>query len=106
MYHFLKHVFYPQADKYIRGTTRYHALLALALLAGNVVCLMDDCIKILQRTGLLSIVNFVPLALGSHMNSVVSCRGLGYEAYNIIHRWMGRVTMIEGVIHVILTVVS
>jgi len=90
-YHFLKHVFYPRIHKYIRGTTRYHALLVLALLVGNVVCLMDDRTKILQRTGLLSIVNLVPLALGSHMNSVVSCCGLGYETYNAIHRWMAHV---------------
>ena len=66
-YHFLKHVFYPRVHKYIRGTTRYHALLVVALLVGNIVYLMDDRTKALQRTGLLSIVNLVPLALGSHM---------------------------------------
>ncbi|KAH8589104.1 hypothetical protein B0O99DRAFT_468463, partial [Bisporella sp. PMI_857] len=54
----------------------------------------------------LSIVNLIPLALGSHMNSVVSYCGLGYEAYNAIHRWMGRVAVVEGVIHVIFAVVS
>jgi DMSO/TMAO reductase YedYZ heme-binding membrane subunit len=70
------------------------------------VCLIDDRTKILQRTGLLSLVNLIPLALGSHMNSVVSCCGLGYEAYSAIHRWIGRVAVIEGVIHVILAVVS
>jgi hypothetical protein len=40
------------------------------------------------------------------MNSVVSCCRLGSEAYNAIHRWIGRVAVIEGVIHVILAVVS
>lgn len=105
-YPFLKHVFYPRVHKYIRGTTRYHALLVVALLVGNVVCLMNDRTKVLQRTGLLSVVNLVPLALGSHMNSIVSSCGLGYEAYNVIHRWMGRVAVIEGVIHVILAMVS
>ncbi|TVY90169.1 hypothetical protein LAWI1_G005273 [Lachnellula willkommii] len=87
-------------------TTRYHALLVLALLVGNVICLMDGRTKMVQRTGLLSIVNLVPLALGSHMNSVVSCYGLEYDAYNATHRWMGRVAVIEGVIHVILAMVS
>jgi DMSO/TMAO reductase YedYZ heme-binding membrane subunit len=67
---------------------------------------MDDRTKILQRTGLLSLVNLIPLALGSHMNSVVSCYGLGYKAYSAIHRWMGQVAVIEGVIHMILAVVS
>jgi hypothetical protein len=78
-YHFLKHVFYARVHKYIRGTTRYHALLVVALPVGNVVCLMDDRTKILQRTGLLSMVNLVPLALGSHMNSIISCCGLAYN---------------------------
>ena len=108
-YHFLKCVFYPRVHKYIRGTTRYHALLVIALLVGNVLCLTlgtHDRTEILQRTGLLSTVNLVPLALGSHMNSVVSCCGLGYEAYSAIHRWIGRVAVVEGVIHVILAVVS
>jgi hypothetical protein len=105
-YHFLKHVFYPRVHKYISGTTRYHALLVVVLLTGNVVCLMDNRTKALQRTGLLSIVNLVPLALGGHMNSIVSSCGLGYEAYNAIHRWIGRVAVIEGVIHVILAIVS
>ena len=107
-YHFLKHIFYPRVHKYIRGTTRYHALLVIALIVGNVLCLtlgMRDRTEILQRTGLLSTVNLVPLALGSHMNSVVSCCGLGYETYSAIHHWIGRVAVIEGVIHVILAVV-
>ena len=60
----------------------------------------------MPRIGLLSIVNLVPLALGSHMNSVVSCCGLGPEAYNAIHRWIRRVAVVEGVIHMILAVVS
>jgi hypothetical protein len=110
-YHFLKHVFYPRVHKYIRGTTRYHALLVIALLVGNFLCLtltldMHDRTEILQRTVLLSTVNLVPLALGSHMNSVISCCGLGYEAYNAVHCWIGRVAVIDGVIHVILAVVS
>jgi hypothetical protein len=108
-YLFLKHVFYPRVHKYIGSTTRYHALLVIALLVGNVLCLTigtHNRTEIMQRTGLLSTVHLIPLALGSHMNSVVSCCGLGYEAYSAIHRWIGRVVVIEGVIHTILAVVS
>jgi hypothetical protein len=105
-YHFLKHVFYPRVHKHLGGTTRYHALLILALLVGNVLCLTGNRTKIVQRTGRLTIVNLVPLALGSHMNSIVGCCGLGYESYNAIHRWLGRVAVIEGVIHVILAALS
>ena len=73
---------------------------------GNVLCLTTDRTKIVQRTGRLTIVNLVPLSLGSHMNSIVSSCGLGYESYNAIHRWLGRVAVIEGLIHVIFAVVS
>jgi hypothetical protein len=104
-YHFLKHVFYARVHKYVRGSTRFDALLIIAFLTGNVFCLISDRTRLMQQTGLLSTVNLVPLALGSHMNSVVSCCGLGSEAYNAIHRWIGRVAVIEGVIHVILAVV-
>lgn len=105
-YHFLKHVFYPRVHKHLGGITRYHALLILTLLVGNVLCLTTDRTKIVQRTGRLTIVNLVPLSLGSHMNSIVSSCGLGYESYNAIHRWLGRVAVIEGLIHVIFAVVS
>jgi ABC-type proline/glycine betaine transport system permease subunit len=40
------------------------------------------------------------------MNSIISSYGLGYEAYNTIHRWIGQVAVIKGVIHVILAIVS
>lgn len=106
-HHFLKHVFYARVHKYIRGTTRYHALLIAALLGGNALCLTirtHGRAEILRRAGLLSTLNLVPLALGSHMNSIVNCCGLGYDAYGAIHRWIGRVAVIEGVIHVILAV--
>ena len=99
-YHFIKHVFYPRVHRYTGGTTRYHALLVIALLVGNVLCLTigtHNRTETMQRAGLLSTVHLIPLALGSHMNSIVSCCGLGYEAYSAVHRWIGRVAVIEGV---------
>jgi hypothetical protein len=108
-YHFLEHVFYPRVHRYGGGTTRYHALLVIALLVSNVLCLTigtHNYTEIMQRAGLLSTVHLIPLALGSHMNSIVSCCGFGYEAYCAIHRWIGRVAVIEGVIHAILAIVS
>jgi hypothetical protein len=91
-YHFFKHVFYPRVHKYTGGITRYHALLVIALLVGNVLCLTvgtHERMEIAKRTGLLSTANLVPLALGTHMYSIISSCGLGYEAYSTIHRWIG-----------------
>jgi hypothetical protein len=47
MYYFLKYVFYTLVYKYIRGTTYYYTLLVIALFIGNVVCLINNYIKIL-----------------------------------------------------------
>jgi hypothetical protein len=112
-FHFLKHIYYPQVHKYVRGsstTSRFDALLIIAFMAGNAICLILDGIpdrnELLHRTGLLSTVNFVPLALGSHINLIVSYCRLGLEAYNRIYRWIGWVVVIEGLSHMILTIAS
>jgi hypothetical protein len=44
-YHFLKHVFYPRVYKYVRGSTRFHVLLVIALIVGNVLCLLTPGIN-------------------------------------------------------------
>jgi hypothetical protein len=105
-YHFLKHVFYLQVYKHLGGTTRYHALLILALLVSNVLCLIDNCTEIVQQIEQLTIVNLVLLALGTHINSIVSYCGLRYKSYHAIHCWLERVAVIKGVIYIILASVS
>jgi hypothetical protein len=38
----------------------------------------------------------MPLALGGHMNFIVSHCGIGPGSYGRMHRWMGRATIFEG----------
>ncbi|KAI9772408.1 MAG: hypothetical protein M1840_000611 [Geoglossum simile] len=104
-FYFLKHVFYPQVHKYLRGsgkTTRFDVILIIGFLMGNTLCVtigVRNTSCLIKRTGLMSIINLMPLALGSHMNLVVNRCGLGPESYGRMHRWLGRVAIIEGFVH-------
>ncbi|KAF7894689.1 uncharacterized protein EAF01_010139 [Botrytis porri] len=56
----------------------------------------------MHQAGLLSTINLIPLGLGGHMNIVADSFGLNPESFNCMHRWIGRVAVIEGVFHTIL----
>ena len=111
-FYFLKHFFYHRLPKYLRlwsNTTWYDVLLVLVYLIGNALCLSIGVTSrkhLVQRTGLLSTVNLIPLALGSHMNIVINRVGLGLETYNRIHRWIARVAVLEGLLHTVLAIIS
>jgi hypothetical protein len=88
---------------------RFHIVLALAFLVGNIICLLidgNDRLKILHLSGLLFTANIIPLALGSRMNFAVNFIGLGLERYGQIHQWIAWVAVIEGLVHVTLALLS
>src|SRR5690242_1411732 len=63
-----------------------------------------DLPSAIRRTGLISVINLVPLALGGHINPVIS-RLIKPRSYERIHRWVGRVAIAEASIHSILAAV-
>src|SRR2546423_15407161 len=72
-YSFLKYVFYGQIPRSLRGSstiTGFEALLFILFLAGNVLCVVlgTKDSSVTERMGVVSVINFVPLALGGHMN--------------------------------------
>jgi hypothetical protein len=101
-----KHVTYPQIHRYLRRSskvTRLDLLILSAFLIGNALCLginpkgIPDFTK---RSGLISVINLMPLSLGASMNLIVSLCGISLPTYAKLHRWLGRVAIIEGLIHV------
>jgi hypothetical protein len=107
--HFLKHWYYPQVHRYIRTgkTTRFEMVLVAAFVVGNVICLtvgVKDVPSLIKRSGLISIINLMPLSLGAHMNLIASYCGISLGAYASIHRWLGWVAIVEGLVHTIAAV--
>ncbi|KAM5349489.1 hypothetical protein ACJ41O_005994 [Fusarium nematophilum] len=72
---------------------------AVALSAG-----VGNVNSFIRRSGLISVINLVPLFLGGQMNIIASRCGIGLRAYTRIHRWLGAVAIIEGVLHAIVSV--
>ncbi|OTA62837.1 putative FAD binding protein [Hypoxylon sp. EC38] len=58
--------------------------------------------EIRGRSGTLSVVNMVPLIiLAGRNNPLISLLRVSFDTYNLLHRWMGRMVVIEAVIHTI-----
>lgn len=56
--------------------------------------------EIRGRSGTLSVVNMVPLViLAGRNNPLISLLRISFDTYNLLHRWMGRLAVVEAVIH-------
>ncbi|KAI0130121.1 putative FAD binding protein [Xylariales sp. AK1849] len=52
------------------------------------------------RSGTLSAVNMVPLIImAGRNNPLISMLRVSFDTYNLLHRWMGRMVVLEAVIH-------
>ena len=110
--YFLKHLYYPRVRLYIRGSNRYigfsskiarfNVLLVVLFLVGNAACLrigVRNIASLTKRSGMLCIINIVPLVLGERINLVASFCGVRLRTYTSIHEWLGAVVIAEGLIH-------
>lgn len=58
------------------------------------------CAEIRGRSGTLALVNMVPLIiLAGRNNPLIPLLQISFDTYNLLHRWMGRLVVIETVIH-------
>lgn len=90
--------------------SRLHTTLLLLYLTSNVVycCLLDYknnngaalIAEIRGRTGHLSVVNMVPLIiLAGRNNPLIPLLRVSFDTYNLFHRWIGRIVVLEAVAH-------
>ncbi|KAI1814581.1 ferric reductase like transmembrane component [Poronia punctata] len=54
------------------------------------------------RSGTLAVVNMVPLIiLAGRNNPLISLLKVSFDTYNLLHRWMGRMVVLETLVHTI-----
>ncbi|KAM3438034.1 hypothetical protein MY4824_003481 [Beauveria thailandica] len=59
------------------------------------------CAELRGRAGVLAVVNMVPLIiLAGRNNPLIAILKISFDTYNLLHRWMGRIIVVETVIHV------
>lgn len=55
-----------------------------------------------NRTGILAMVNMVPLfIMAGRNNPLISWIGLSFDTFNLLHRWFGRIVVLEALAHTI-----
>ncbi|KAK0722876.1 ferric reductase like transmembrane component-domain-containing protein [Lasiosphaeria miniovina] len=60
-----------------------------------------------NRTGVLAIVNMIPLFLmAGRNNPLINLIGISFDTFNLLHRWLGRIVMLESVAHTLAYLVS
>ncbi|KAI9792480.1 MAG: hypothetical protein M1833_001093 [Piccolia ochrophora] len=90
--------------------SRFHAtLLSLYILSNVAYCCALDYNKeskaellaeLRGRSGVLALVNMIPLFIfAGRNNPLISLLHVSFDTYNLLHRWMGRMVVIESVVH-------
>ncbi|KAF1958340.1 ferric reductase [Byssothecium circinans] len=55
-----------------------------------------------NRAGILSVMNMIPLfLLAGRNNPIIKLTGLTFDTMNLIHRWIGRIVVLEAICHTI-----
>lgn len=53
-----------------------------------------------NRSGVLSVVNMVPLFLmAGRNNPLIPLLGMSFDTFNLLHRWFGRIAILEALLH-------
>lgn len=92
--------------------SRLHAVLLLAYIASNITYMFflnwhnenkySFCAELRGRSGTLAVVNMIPLIiLAARNNPLIGLLQISFDTYNLLHRWIGRIVVIETVIHTI-----
>lgn len=92
--------------------SRLHSLFLIILVCTNIAYMFvlnwenDNmyafCAELRGRSGTLALVNMVPLIiLAARNNPLIPWLRISFDTYNLIHRWLGRLTAIEALIHTI-----
>ncbi|GAB1320420.1 hypothetical protein MFIFM68171_10630 [Madurella fahalii] len=97
--------------------TRLQLVFLLGYLATNVAfCVMtidfsgplrDVAGLVRNRTGYLAVVNMIPLFLmAGRNNPLIHLLGMSFDTFNLLHRWLGRIVILESLAHTLAFLVS
>ena len=112
-YAFIKnHILYAPLLSWNLGKlpTRFQALFLTAVIGANaILCFYNvpygdpelDILGILRsRTGTIAVANLIPIIIMSSVkNPLINILDISYNSFNFMHRWFGRIAIVEGALH-------
>ncbi|RAH67908.1 ferric reductase family protein [Aspergillus aculeatinus CBS 121060] len=92
--------------------SRFHALLLTFVVALNVIlCTMTIpfglkestvAMQIRNRTGYMATANLFPLfVMAGRNNPLIALLRVSFDTWNLLHRWLGRIVVLEALAHVV-----
>lgn len=58
--------------------------------------------QLLSRSGIMSVMNMIPLfLLAGRNNPIIKLTGISFDTMNLIHRWFGRIVILEAIAHTV-----
>jgi predicted ferric reductase len=97
--------------------TRYQSLFIIAIVTANIFsCLYnipwsDPALQVLpilrKRTGTVSVGNLIPiLVMATIKNPLISLLDVSYDTFNLMHRWFGRLSILQGIVHTLCYIIG
>jgi hypothetical protein len=57
---------------------------------------------LLSRSGIMAVINMIPLfLLAGRNNPIIKLTGISFDTMNLIHRWFGRIVVLEAIAHTV-----
>ncbi|KAL5326918.1 hypothetical protein ACEPPN_004607 [Leptodophora sp. 'Broadleaf-Isolate-01'] len=67
----------------------------------------DTLKQLRNRTGILSVVNMIPLFIMAGRNNIlINWLNISFDTFNLLHRWFGRIVVLEALTHAIAWMLS
>jgi hypothetical protein len=58
--------------------------------------------ELLSRSGIMAVINMIPLfLLAGRNNPIIKLTGISFDTMNLIHRWFGRIVVLEALAHTV-----
>lgn len=93
--------------RYWTVITRFNALFIFLYLASNCIALgisIKDAREFEQRAALVAVINLTVLFLGGRTNPCADLLGISLQSYYLVHHWIGRIALAEGLLHAIVVI--
>lgn len=92
--------------------SRLHFIIIVFYLLSNIIYMFvldytvenkyAFCAELRGRSGTLALINMVPLIIfAGRNNPLVGLLQISFDTYNLLHRWMGRLVVLDTIIHTI-----
>jgi hypothetical protein len=86
--------------------TRFNIALLFILLSKNIACLIvkEDISSLVQRLGVISTINLMPLILREYINFVANRYRVNLKAYAYMYKWLRGVAILKGLVYIVAAV--